>query len=175
MTEAADSFAASIKSHGAHPPPQQRYEQESLLNSFYGSGFATFESGFYGLYALAAMVQNTPLSLASAKDKQSVSPSRVQTAFSKSFPADPCNVAIDAVVNDQDYKNFREIRNILTHRSAPGRTMFVSIGSGDDLPTEWKLNNMPLDETIATNGRASVAKLLAVLVTACDDFASRML
>lgn len=175
MVDAGADFAKSIGAHGSHPPPKERYEQESLLSSFYGSGFATFESAFYALHALGAMTPGSPLSLVTAKDKQSVSPPRVQTAFAKAFAGDPCNDSINAVINDTDFKSFRETRNILTHRTAPGRTMFVGIGSADELPTEWKLNNMPLDETIATSGRAAVARLLTTLVGVCDDFSRRNL
>jgi len=175
MTEAGDAFANTLEKYGAHPPPKERYEQESYLSTFFSSGFATFESAFYGLYALGGMVNGSPLSLATAKDKQSVSPSRVHTAFSKAFAGDSSLAAIDAILNDIEFKTFRETRNILTHRTAPGRTMYVGIGGDKDLPTEWKLNNMPLDKTIATQGRSHVARLLTAIVDTCTDFGTRML
>lgn len=175
MTEAGDAFADALEKHGAHPPPKERYEQESYLSTFFSSGFATFESAFYGLYALGVMVNGSPLSLATAKEKQSVSPSRVLTAFSKAFAGDSSLAAIDAMLNDIEFKTFRETRNILTHRTAPGRTMYVGIGGDQDLLTEWKLNNMPLDKTIATQGRSHVARLLTAIVDTCTDFGTRML
>jgi hypothetical protein len=175
MTEAGNAFANALDSHGAHPPPKERYEQESCLNTFFSSGFATFESAFYGLYALGAMINGSPLSLATAKDKQSVSPSRVHTAFLRAFAGDSSLTGIDAVLNDNEFKTFRETRNILTHRTAPGRVMYVGIGGDQDLPTEWKLNNMPLDRTIATQGRSHVARILTTIVETCTDFGTRML
>lgn len=36
---------------------------------------------------------------------------------------------------------------VLIHRTAPGRRIYVSIGGDDALPTEWKLNSVPLDES----------------------------
>jgi hypothetical protein len=175
MTEAGDAFAHALEEHGAHPPPKERYQQESCLSAFFSSGFATFESAFYGLYALGVMVNGSPLSLATAKDKQSVSPSRVHTAFSKAFAGDGSLAAIDAVLNDIEFKTFRETRNILTHRTAPGRTMYVGIGGDEDLPTEWKLNSMPLDKTISTQGRSHVARLVTAIVDISADFGIRLL
>jgi hypothetical protein len=175
MTEAGDSFAAALEKHGTHPPPKERYQQESDLSTFFSSGFATFEAAFYGLYALGAMVNGSPLSLATAKDKQSVSPSRVHVAFSKAFAGDSSLAAIGAVLNDIEFKTFRETRNILTHRTAPGRTIYVGIGGDQELPTEWKLNNTPLDKTVATRGRSHVARLLTAIVRTSEDFGNRML
>lgn len=175
MAEAGDAFAKALEIHGAHPPPKERYEQESYLSTFFSSGFATFESAFYGLYALGTMVKGSSLLLATAKDKQSVSPSRVHTAFSKAFAGDGSLAAIDAVLNDIEFRTFRETRNILTHRTAPGRLMYVGIGGDKDLPTEWKLNNMPIDKTIATQGRSNVAKLLTTIVEISASFGTRML
>jgi hypothetical protein len=175
MLEAGEAFAGALEKDGPHPPPNERYEQENYLSNFFSSGFATFESAFYGLFALGTMVNASPLSLATAKDKQSVSPSRVRAAFSKTFAGDASVGAIDIILNDIEFKTFRETRNILTHRTAPGRTMFVGIPGDQDLPTEWKLNNQPLDKTIATNGRSNVARLLTAIVDICADFGTRML
>jgi hypothetical protein len=175
MTDAGADFARSIAAHGPHPPPKERYEQETALSNFYDKGFESIESAFYGVFALGAMVANSLLSLTTAKDRQSVNPSSTRAAFTKAFPGDPSIAVMEAVLNDLEYKSFREVRAVLSHRSAPGRTMFVGIGSADQLPTEWKLNNMPLDETIATNGRATVSRILAELVGTCADFSKRML
>jgi hypothetical protein len=62
--------------------------------------------------------------------------------------------------------------NVLTHRTAPGRRIYVSIGVEDAVPTEWKLNNSLLDETISTDGRKQLARVLGVLLTGSAAFAS---
>jgi hypothetical protein len=175
MIEAGDAFAQSLSAHGAFPPPKERYEQETALSNFYDKGFEAFESGFYALHALGAMVNGSPLSMATPKDKQSVNPSNVRSALTRAFAGDPTIAVITAILDDLDYKSFRETRAILSHRSAPGRTMFVGIPTADELPTEWKLNKLPLDERIATGGRATVSRILAHLVGTCDDFSKRLL
>jgi hypothetical protein len=175
MIDAGDSFANSIKLCGTSPPPNERYGQEKNLLEFFSAGFATFEAAFYGLYAIGAMVAASGLTLATPRDRQAVSPSKTQAALARVFPNDAAAALLATVIADDEFKAFRETRNVLTHRTAPGRTMFVGIGGYDEVPTEWKLNNQALDASISTRGRAQVSRLLTALAAISAEFAQRNL
>lgn len=56
LVEAGDQFAISLTGDGPHPPPEPRYHQEKSLIEFFAAGFDTFESAFYGLFAIGTMV-----------------------------------------------------------------------------------------------------------------------
>jgi hypothetical protein len=62
------------------------------------------------------------------------------------------------------------VRNVLTHRTAPGRTIFVSIGSDTDLPPRWKIDNISLDENTAASRRTHASRMLGALLSAGADF-----
>lgn len=168
--DSGNIFVASLRTHGATPPPQERYTQERALFEFYSSGFSVFESTFYGLYTIGAFLEPSVFSLSSQRDQQRVSPSRARDAFTLAFPRDPILDTFTSIFGHQEYQRWREVRNVLTHRAAPGRRLYVSLGSEDTPLTEWKLNNTPLDESIATTGRQNLSRLLTDLLTGAAHF-----
>lgn len=170
--DCGDRLISLLNKYGAKPPPEERYLQEHALFDFYSSGFSAFECGFYGLYTIGSLVSSGHFPLATPRDQQMVSPARTKDAFTRAFPGDPILACFAQLFADQEFQQWREIRNILTHRAAPGRRMYISIGSDDEPPTKWKLNERSLDDTIATNGRRELTHLLSDLLDAGAKFVS---
>ncbi|MDP3495482.1 MAG: hypothetical protein Q8R82_20430 [Hyphomonadaceae bacterium] len=168
--EAGEAFEQSLKADGATPLPAQRYKQDKALAHFFADGHSTFESVFYALYAIAAFVEPTRFSLATPADRRKVSPPKTETAFVAAFPGDPILLAISALFADPAYLEWQRIRNVLTHRAAPGRMMYVGIGNDDAPATEWKLDNIPLDNSLIPTRRAALARALAALLGAIETF-----
>jgi hypothetical protein len=166
----SEYFVASLRAHGSEPKPEERYIQERTLFDFFSSGFSVFESTFYGLYTIGAFLAPATFHLASERDQQQVTPNRTKDSYAHAFHGDPILVAFATLFADPEYQQWREIRNVLTHRTAPGRRIYVSIGTEDAPPTEWKLNNQPLDESIASVGRWQLSRLLGQLLTASSRF-----
>jgi len=170
--DCADQLVVLLKKHGTTPPPEERYLQERALFDFYSSGFSAFECGFYGLYTIGAFVSPIHFPLATPRDQQLVSPTRTKDAFARAFARDPILAVFAALFADQEFQQWREIRNVLTHRTAPGRRIYLSVGSDDEPPTEWKLNERPLDESIASSGRRELTRLLSDLLDGGAKFVS---
>jgi hypothetical protein len=103
-------------------------------------------------------------SLAAPMARQKISPSHTTAAFQNAFVGDQFITVLDAFAKDAAYLEWREIRNVLTHRTAPGRRMYVGIGVDDAPPTEWKLNNIAMDETLVPTRRAALVRLLTSLI-----------
>lgn len=175
MIEAGESFASLLRKHGTAPQPEERYAQERAVLDFYSSGFSTLECSFYGFYAIGTFLGAPGFTLATEADQQRVSPRSTRGAFAHAYPGDPFVAVIASVLTDMDFLNWRPVRNVLTHRTAPGRVIYASIGSNDESPTEWKLNGMPLDETIAVDGRHRLVRVLARLLEGGAEFIARML
>lgn len=168
-TENETAFTQSIARFGGGLDPSERHRQESHLFAFFANGFAAFESCFYGLFSLGAHLSPPHFPMNTARDHQSISPSSTKAAISKAFSSDPINGVLQVVTGDPAYIEWREIRNILTHRTAPGRTVFVGIGD-DNLPDQWKINQIPLDVTMAPQRRANLSRLLEMLLQGIDEF-----
>lgn len=167
-----DTFSASIV---LPQGPRQtyfmkRYGEERELFGFFSNSFSTFESFFYGMFSVGNYLSPYDFPMATAKDQQAVSPTNTDRAYRKAFPGDPILAAFTAVFSDTRFRELREIRNILTHRTAPARKMFVGIGSDEELPDRWKLNDIPLDTQLTPSRRANTAQLLGTLLNAAATF-----
>jgi len=51
--------------------------------------------------------------------------------------------------------------------------MYISIGSEEAPATEWKLNDVPVDESIVESAMSELSRLLLQLLTAGEDFVRR--
>jgi hypothetical protein len=170
--EAGEQFQRSLIAHGAHPVPAERYEQERALFDFFSNGFSAFEAAFYGMFAIGAMIAPASFPLNAPRDQQRVSPNYTAEACKRAFPDDPLLRVFELVFADQAYQQWREVRNVLTHRTAPGRRIFVSIGQDDAPPVEWKLNDLPLDEALVVNRQAELARLICDILSGIEIFTS---
>ncbi|HQR40132.1 MAG TPA: hypothetical protein PLF26_17245 [Blastocatellia bacterium] len=170
--DAGVAFAESVTAHGAAPQADIRYRQERSLFDYYSAGFSVFECTCYGLYAIGSFLRPDIFLLATARDQQRVSPTSTRDAFNRAFPADSICTIFATLFADRAYQEWREVRNVLTHRTSPGRRMYVSIGTDEELPTEWKLNNAPLDASLPAKGGADLARLLALLLDGAATFAA---
>lgn len=168
--EHGDQFAEALTKHGTAPLPEERYHQEKALYDFFSSAFSAFEASFYGMYSIGVWIAPSSFTLASSKDQQRVNPRYVREAYADTFPGDPFIQAMGSVLNDQLFQSLRDIRNVLTHRSAPGRLHFAGIGVEDITPSVWKLNNLPLDENLVSNSKQTLSRLLQELLEAFETF-----
>lgn len=168
--DAGAKFQKSLKDFGAHPEPHQRYQQEEALFNFFSNGFAAFEAMFYGLFAVGSLIDTDAFPLATRKDQQRVSPSHTNETFKRAFPNDVLLDAFAFLFGDPAYQRWRDMRNVLTHRAAPGRRMYVGIGSNDAPPVEWKLNDLPLDSTLVPAHQRELVRLISGTLSAANTF-----
>jgi hypothetical protein len=165
-----EAFNRSIMGQNAFSSHKERYKQERYLFGFFSNGFAAFESYFYGMYSIGAVLNPTHFPFATPKDRQGVSPTSTERAYAKAFPGDPLLNTYRNVFADIAYQELREIRNVLTHRTAPGRTIFVGVGSDEPMAPRWKLNNISLDGSTVQARRAHTSRLLTAVLAAGAAF-----
>lgn len=168
--DAGVQFQQSLTTHGPHPAPLERYQQERALFEFFSNGFSTFEAVFYGMFAIGAMIDPEKFPLTTARDQQRVSPAQSAEACKRAFPDDPLLNVFATLFEDQAYQRWREVRNVLTHRTAPGRRIYVSLGQDDASPVEWKLNDLPLDESLVANRQAELVRLISEVLSGIEKF-----
>jgi len=168
--DAGAKFQKSLNDFGSHPGPHQRYQQEEALFNFFSNGFAAFEAMFYGLFAIGSFINPPAFPLITPKEQQRVSPSYTADAFKRAFASDPILDAFTTLFADPSYQRWRDMRNVLTHRAAPGRRVYVGIGTDDAPPVEWKLNDLPLDTALVPKHQGELAQLISDVVIAAGKF-----
>jgi hypothetical protein len=165
--------ALGLQTNG--PPPLDRYRQERDIFGFFCNGFSVFESAFYAVFSIGAFLVPAGFPLSTPKEQQRISPTFTIAAMAANFPGDPILNDINALMLDPAYIEWREIRNILTHRAAPGRTFFVGFDDDEPLPDQWKIKGIILDGKMAVTRRAALSRLLTDLLQTVERFTSSRL
>lgn len=163
-------FVKLIKLYGTAPQPEKRYLQEQALFNHFSSCFSVFESVCYGFFAIGSIINPEYFSISDKADQRKISPETTKKTFQKAFPDEQITKTLIELTADSEFGNIRNTRNILIHRTAPGRKIYLHIGEDESLPTEWKLNNKPLNELIVKSNEDSMEMLLNNLLTAGEVF-----
>ncbi len=169
MANAGEQFSRSLSNYGSSPPPAERYLQETHLFNFFSSGFSIFEAYFYGLFSIGHFLEPASFPIETPRDQQAISPTRTRDAYVRSGLSPSLVSSFDSLFADAEYAELKIVRNILSHRAAPGRTMFVSIGSDVLQSAEWKINNIRLDADMTDIRRNAMSRLLKGLLIDCDE------
>jgi hypothetical protein len=166
----AIAFQQNVKSEGTSPPPDPRYYQERLLFEFYSSCFSVLEAYFFALFTVAHILKPSGFPLATPADEQNVTPKNTLKLLARHFAGDPIISALTTLTGSDDYKALRATRNILTHRAAPGRLMYVSVGEDDAPPTEWKLDGQPITDDLLVRRLGQLVSVFQSAMVELDKF-----
>lgn len=165
-------FAESIKSHGDAPPPPERYTQERALFGFFINGIAVLESTYYGCNAIGALLLPAAFPLSTDAERRQATPENTRDRFEKEFPHEDLTKAMKVVLNDPQHSEWREIRNILAHRVAPGRVIYGSTSSGAP-PAIWKLKNIQIKLEVTGHREQWLTESLTRLIVSAEKFSAR--
>ncbi len=161
-----EAFAESIRRAGNSPPPPERYAQERELFSFFATGMSAIESLCYGLFAIGSMLDARAFPLVTTEDKRNVYPEKTANKFGTTFPCEIITSILKRLTESQDYQAWKTIRNILSHRSTPGRRFFR--GGDHDGIAVW--GEILIDENTTVSRRRWLANILSDLLEAADAF-----
>lgn len=164
-----DAFTRSIKVNAAPQQPERSHQERDLFG-FFVTGLSIIESTCYGLYAIASMLDAASFPIAGAKDKRTISPEHTSDRFRATFPNAGLSRALHATVNSQDYRDWKEIRNILAHRGTPGRTIHATVGSGVGRNDALWTRGIALDASTTPARRLWLAGTLRTLLQEANLF-----
>ncbi|MCK5491166.1 MAG: hypothetical protein KAI67_04965 [Candidatus Pacebacteria bacterium] len=165
-----EDFIKLLKLYGTAPQPEKRYLQEQTLFNHFSSCFSVFESMCYGFFAIGSIVSPEYFFINDSADQRKISPETTKKTYQKAFPNEQITETLIELIADSEFEKIRNTRNILTHRAAPGRKIYLNIGEDESLPTEWKLNNKPLNEFIVKSNEDNMKRLLNNLLNAGEEF-----
>lgn len=164
----SDSFSSSIREFGNSPGHVERQSQETDLLAFFVTGQAALESFCYAAYAIGAMINPNPFPLDNLKN---ITPMFASNAYAKAFNGEHLSNALEALIKDADYRTWKDVRNVLAHRSAPGRVF--ACGGSDDGSAVWKPYGIAINDATTPSRRAWLATTLRSLLDAADTFTQR--
>lgn len=118
-----EAFIASVQQTFS-PPPLARYAQERDLYGFFVNGLSTIESFCYALWAIASTLKPAVFLFNMPEHRRSISPETTADKFSShnGYKEEPLAQTLQNLRTASEFVEWKEIRNILAHRSAPSRT-----------------------------------------------------
>lgn len=137
MTEYQTEFEHSfLAPGGAAPAADDHYRQERALFGFFVSGLACLESFAFALHAIGAYYKPSSFGL-SDRQLKAVELRAVTHALKAAWPRALVTTMMDTLTLDETFRTWKDIRNVLSHRVVPPRTITLST----DAPTRstWQL------------------------------------
>jgi hypothetical protein len=166
--EHSDTLINSLQ-RSTSPPIPERYEQEKLLYSFFSEGLSSLECLYYGAYFAGSLVAASQLD--PTKDARDITPVFVTRKFEAAFPGERVTATLRRVLDDAEYRAWKDFRNVLTHRAAPGREHHEGGPSSGN--TYW-LGDL-LDPASFSARRIWLAASLTAILADLDAFAAQHL
>jgi hypothetical protein len=163
-----DAFTASFKAHG-HPLQPERYQQEKHLFGFFVTGLSALECFAYASYWLGSLLDAAAFPTGTDQSLRAITCPHTAACFGRRFPNDPLESTTKRLFDSQEFQRWAEIRNMLAHRSHPGRAIYASIGSAPEKPTEW-VKDIVIDVKTTRSRRTWLSTGITELLNAAETF-----
>jgi len=188
--ENAAAFAELFRAHGSNPPSfEPRYAQDREMFEFHANGYGALDCLFYGMYFVAELVKPADFDVSVLLKITAQETTRL---FDKHFIGDPLTVALHDTFFSQDYADWGELRNILAHRIASGRIVYMSMqgATTPPPPNRWTsarpapaklgysartLPSLEITEKALVPRRAWLAGRMDAVLSAAHEFAAKHL
>jgi hypothetical protein len=115
------------------------------------------------------MLKPSMFPIVAEKDRRNIDPKNTQQQFAKAFPKEGLTKTLQDLLRDTNYKDWKDVRNILSHRVSPQLTQYS--GGDQPIPPEWEIKSgVVLDQGLTTFKRSWLVATLRDLLQAADSF-----
>jgi hypothetical protein len=176
--EHSDAFTASIQRVGVANPLEERYNQERDLFGFFLSGLSTLESAAYAFFAIGSILDSSQFPMQTNADLRKVSLRFTGDKYAAFYPTDALTTKLVQLQTSPEFEAWGSLRNILAHRTAPGRhhinsaTINFATGAVTNQQTKAEMKGLavPLDNTTTVTRRSWLSQTLNEVVDAAERF-----
>lgn len=161
-------FTDSINRFGCSPFPKERIIQEKSLFFFFISAQSIFESLSYAIYLTASMKNSNDFPFRREIITR-LSPEITRDKLNKFYPLESLSSDFTKILASTEYSRINEIRNVLIHRTMPGRNHFR--GSEDDRTRViWLDTEMIIDNQVTASSRLWLSNSCDQILKSMDQF-----
>lgn len=155
-----DDYVASITKYGGSPLPEIRVGQEELIFNFFTTGFSLLDIIGYGIYAICSEIDTSNFPLTN-DIKPNINICMVKDKLVAYFTNEDITTSLKTLIESNEYKEWKDIRNILAHRGQPPRAHYA--GGEKDGKSEW-INGMVLNTETLSKKLNWIDKTLVLLM-----------
>jgi hypothetical protein len=178
VTPVDEAFTSSDRTEQSQT---ELYNQERELFGFFVTGWSAIESLCYALFAIGAMIDRKRFPILTQKDMRTIEPGKTTSKYYSAFNKTLLTESLRKTTTSQEYKDWKEIRNVLLHRITPSRNIAIRMEVSDNPPTiesvyskgvSW-WQEIPLDEATTAERRSWLAKTLGEVLHAAETFTTQ--
>ena len=138
---ADEAFQSLLKSGRADD--DRRYDDERTLFEFFSAFVSCIEVTCYCSHAIGAIADPAFFPMGTESERRRVDPKPTLNRFRTRFPIESVTAALQALIDGYDDAN--TMRNHLSHRGSPPRSMFRYLGGPGDDRDEWGPYHLAMD------------------------------
>lgn len=170
----AQEYTTLLVKYGVSPTPYVRAIQDITLYGFFVYGLSAIESWFFAMHAAAALGLPRAFPMATPRELRDVDPARVLCRYRKAYPDSPTATAMRKFLRERAYREWVYVRNVLAHRSAPGRHFYQPPRAGAP-NADWISIEIVLDKDTLLGRFPWLMTTLHALIQASEDFTAQNL
>jgi hypothetical protein len=149
----------------------ERFRQENALFAAFSATFSCIECICYATFSTGALLNPYEFPMGTPAQLRRISPRYTQEALQRFHPAEAITTSLTNALADPAVTELQYKRNVLTHRTAPGR--IINVGGDAALPAQWKLDNSNLDGVTGVL-RAELSRAVNNLLPALEAFTAKL-
>jgi hypothetical protein len=137
--KALDRIVPQFEGFSKDPHSVQRNsEEDQLLYDFFANALSAIESFCFGAYFLGTALSKSVFEL--EPKLRCINPQNTLSCFQKYYANSPFTSALQTCISSQEYRDITAIRNMLSHRITPGRSIHFTTAPLPGLPNSWDLD-----------------------------------
>lgn len=168
----ADEYTSLFTKHGVSPAQEARIAQDNALFGFFAYALSTIESWFFAMHAVASILHRADFPMTTDSDLKDITPTLTSQRFDGAYVGSSISTTMKQILSEPTYKEWKNLRNILVHRSAPGRHFFLPPRS-TPRDADWVGMEIVLDQNTLVSRYPWLTSVLERLVEAADQFTSQ--
>lgn len=175
-----EAFRELFDRVGSNAAGINRYRQQRDLYGCVVNACSVIESFYYAAYAVGALADPAAFPIDTPKAQRDIKPSATAALYRRTFPDDQFTALLDAVIADAHWRDLADLRNVLIHRAAPGKAVFLSTPGASVTPPadqlrlgDFHVPDRDFDAQLTHACRRWAASSAATLCLGLDEFTER--
>jgi hypothetical protein len=123
---------------------------------------------------MGALVRPQLFPMVTRGDRRAITPAKTFETFSIVFPNEPLTLKLDALKADQEWNDWNDTRNVLSHRMIPGRQYLLSTAESGPGGALWRIENgieIAIDSRTTASRREWLSRQLSQILDSAHTFA----
>lgn len=170
--ECERSYSNLFLKHGVASAQNVQIAQDNALFGFFAYSLSAIDSWFFAMYAVASILEPSGFPMKTDKDLRDINPRSSSQLFAGTFPQASISTAMNQILSEASYGEWKRLRNVLMHRGNPGRQFYWPPRTTPS-DADWIGMGIKLDQNTLAHRYPLLTSILEKLLRATDQFTTQ--